>query len=368
MNVVHSGESYQIYGDEITTYDKLPCRTYDVVFSKFRGFYLVEHPDLEVKEDKIYGSSPEKVAKVMRTFDAFDRNCGVILSGAKGIGKSLFARLLAIEGMKKDLPLLLVSSYAPGIADFLADIDQECIVLFDEFEKTFSEKSDGDIKPQEELLSLFDGIDNGKKLFVITCNETHKLNSYLLNRPGRFHYHFTMTCPNSDEVVEYLTDKLKPEYHTTIPQVAKFASYVNVTYDVLRAIAFELNNGYSFNETLMDLNIKREDAPRYNISIELTNGEIIRETERIDVFSGSEHKMWLYPKGKGNMRITYKDSDFHMSEDGRSLVIDSDKVDIYIDEDYFEKDEELEAYTKAHQIHSMTATKVVETYMKYIDV
>ena len=368
MNVVHSGDAYQIYGDSITTYNKIPCGTYDVTFCKFKGFYLVKHTDLEVREDKIYGSSPRKVEKVMKTFDAFDRNCGVILSGAKGVGKSLFARLLAIEGIKKGLPLLIVSSYIPGIADFLSSIEQECIVLFDEFEKTFSEKQDGDVKPQEELLSLFDGIDNGKKLFVITCNETHKLNSYLLNRPGRFHYHFTMTCPDADEVSEYLKDKLDPEYHNTIPQVVKFTSYVTLTYDVLRAIAFELNNGYSFNETLMDLNIKREDAPRYNLEIEFVNGEIIRETERIDVFSGKENRLWLYPKGKGSVRITYKDNDFHMSDNARVLSIDVDKVDIYINADYFDKDEELEAYTNAHQIKSITATKVVETYAKYIDV
>lgn len=368
MNVVHSGNSYQIYGDAITTYGQLPCGTYDVIFSKFKGFYLVKHSDLEVKESKVYGNSPHKVEKVMKTFEAFDRNCGVILSGVKGIGKSLFARLLAIEGIKKGLPLLIVSSYIPGIADFLSSIDQECIVLFDEFEKTFSDKADGDIKPQEELLSLFDGIDNGKKLFVITCNETYKLNSYMLNRPGRFHYHFVMTCPTVDEVIEYLRDKLNPEYHNLIPQVAKFASYVDVTYDVLRAIAFELNNGYSFNETLMDLNIKRENPPRYTIRFEFVNGEIIKEEHSIDVFSGKEHSDWLYPKPKGCIKVTYKDSDFHTSDNNQVLVMEPDKVDMYIDSEYFDKEEELEAYTKAHQLKSVTAVKIIETYAKYLDV
>ena len=45
------------------------------------------------------------------------------------------------------------------------------------------------------MLSLFDGLDNGKKLFVITCNEVERLNAYLLNRPGRFHYHFVDCSP-----------------------------------------------------------------------------------------------------------------------------------------------------------------------------
>ena len=61
------------------------------------------------------------------------------------------------------------------------------IILFDEFDKTFSGKhGGGNEKAQTELLSLFDGIAMGKKLFVITCNHLTGLNDYLVNRPGVF--------------------------------------------------------------------------------------------------------------------------------------------------------------------------------------
>lgn len=200
MNVVHSGDTYQIYGDALKTYEKLPIGTYEVNFSKFTGFYLSSHTDLSVSEDKIYGSTPAKVEKVLRGFRSVDRNFGVILSGRKGIGKSLFARQLATKAKEENLPLVIVSSYVPGIANFLSSIEQEIIVLFDEFEKTFADR-DG-CSPQEEMLSLFDGIDGGKKLFVVTCNEVNKLNSYLLNRPGRFHYHFILGNPTPDEIRE----------------------------------------------------------------------------------------------------------------------------------------------------------------------
>jgi len=81
MNVVHSGNTFQIYGDALKTYDKLPAGTYEVGFNKFSGFFLVAHSDLEVNEEKVYGCSEQKVQKVLKSFSKVERNFGVILSG-----------------------------------------------------------------------------------------------------------------------------------------------------------------------------------------------------------------------------------------------------------------------------------------------
>lgn len=71
--------------------------------------------------------------------------------------------------------MIIVDCPIPGISNFLSSIEQEVVIIFDEFEKTFARNDDGD--PQVELLSLFDGVDDGKKLFVITCNDTKRLTS-----------------------------------------------------------------------------------------------------------------------------------------------------------------------------------------------
>ena len=84
MNVVHSGSNYQIYGESLKTYSELPLGTYEVNFHKMMGFFLTSHADLVVNEEKIYGSSPAKVEKVLKSFANVDRNFGVILSGKKG--------------------------------------------------------------------------------------------------------------------------------------------------------------------------------------------------------------------------------------------------------------------------------------------
>ena len=92
------------------------------------------------------------------------------------------------------MPVIIVDTYIPGLANFIEEIEQEVMVMFDEFDKTFGgvNKSDGMADPQTELLTLFDGLAQGKKLYVITCNNLNTLSDYLVNRPGRFHYHFRL--------------------------------------------------------------------------------------------------------------------------------------------------------------------------------
>ena len=372
MNVVHSGSTYQIYGDALKTYDKLPLGTYEICFHKMMGFYLTSHADLVVNE-KIYGNSPAKVEKVLKGFTKVDRNFGVILSGRKGIGKSLFARQLAIRAKDYNLPLIIVPCYYPGIADFISSIEQEVIVFFDEFEKTFADQEH--ISPQEEMLSLFDGVDNGKKLFIVTCNEVHKLNSYLINRPGRLHYHFTLGNPNPDEIKEYMTDKLDPAYHDIIKKLISFSLNVDLTYDILRAIAFEINSGYSFEETLMDLNISKEGTPKYNITVQFADGQIRTvSSERINTYSTERRYLWFSAKnGRSgdSIRLAFNPSDIVIDMDHAEMTLDPNLVERYVDEDYFdfEKPEEKARYDYLNEvaITKITFSRVVEDFAyKYL--
>ena len=79
----------------------------------------------------------ERIEKVLRSYAETDGNLGVILSGAKGIGKSLFAKLITARAVTDGLPVIMVNQYEPGLPQFLASIEQRCLVLFDEFDKNF---------------------------------------------------------------------------------------------------------------------------------------------------------------------------------------------------------------------------------------
>ena len=169
MKIVASGTTYQIYDNGIKTFDALPAQAYSINFSSQTGFSLSEYGEIKINE-KTYGVHNDKVRKMINSFERSERSLGVILSGAKGIGKSLFGKILSIEGIKRGFPLIIVDQYLPGIANFINSIDQEVYVLFDEFDKTFcgqESKQDSYEDPQTEMLTLFDGVSQGKDFIII---------------------------------------------------------------------------------------------------------------------------------------------------------------------------------------------------------
>lgn len=298
MHIVESGKRYRIFNNAITTYDQLPPKTYRVDYDpETRIFSLLEAHDFEIPETKIYGQHLDKVKKVLNSMDKMNRNLGVILSGDKGIGKSLFSKCLGLKARKKGIPVILVNEYHEGIANFLEEIEQTVMILFDEYDKTFDEKKHN---CQAEMLSLFDGVSAGKKLFVITCNEIQSLSQYLINRPGRFHYHFRFLYPTADEIRAYMEDKLDKQYYDEIENVIAFSVRMNLNYDCLRSIAFELNNGLKFQEAINDLNIIR--ISQYK------NIKIIVEFENQATLSGKIKEWQLYDNTITDMSIYLPDN------------------------------------------------------------
>lgn len=368
MRVISSGNTYEIFDDTLKTYEKLPTQSYVVRFSKFKGFYLEKYVDIEIKEDKIYGVHTEKANKVLNVFDKFNRNLGVILSGDKGIGKSLFAKLLSVEALKKDIPLIVVDKFIPGIASYIESIDQEVMILFDEFDKTFGEVSagDGEASPQTNLLSLFDGVSGGKKLFVITCNELDKLNNYLINRPGRFHYHFRFDYPTSAEITEYLMDKLNEEYYGEIEGIIAFSRKVNLNYDCLRAIAFEVNAGISFKDAISDLNIVNLNCyTRYNVALHYKNGLTAQYKGCcLDMFGDYIENLWLEDKaGNSFVRVEFCVSDAEFDINKGVYYIDVDNLKIVYSTDSC--DEEIVECAKQTEVDYLSLSKCPSKKIHY---
>ena len=337
MNVVNSGSRFQIYGEDVATFKALPPITYEVEFSQNSGFFLTMHPNLELHEEKIYGNHTRRLEKVFRTFKVFERNFGLILSGVKGSGKSLFARGLAEKAMKNGYPVILVKQAIPGIASFLSSIEQEAVIIFDEFDKTFAETED--YNPQIELLSMFDGLDCGKKMFVITCNNVGNLNEFLINRPGRFHYHFVIGVPSVEEVQEYLEDKLLPEYHDSIFKIVKLSLFSDVTYDSLRAFVFELNNGNSFSETLEDLNLDLGENT-YDITVYFDNGSKAHAYGTdVNIFEPNRVGRWYdWDTGKDSIFIQFDTEDIEVKDN--KLYIPGNKAAIRSRDNSWDDDEE----------------------------
>lgn len=351
MRIIQSGGIYEIYGDGIKTREQLPAQNYVVRFQEQKGFYLEEYPSVQITESKIYGKHLSKVAKVLSSFKIYKRNLGVILSGDKGIGKSLCAKILAAETVRMGYPVIFVDTFYPGIASYIEKIDQECMVMFDEFDKTFGgvRSKEGFADPQAGLLTLFDGISPGKKLFVITCNSLRTLNDYLVNRPGRFHYHFRFEYPNAEEIKEYLQDKLDEAYWGEIDKVILFAKKVDLNYDCLRSIAFELNLGLSFSEAIKDLNILNLSEETYTMFLHFTDGSYFSKKIDLDMFSNEEAEYTFYNRNQNgyiHYDITFNPAFGVYDAERKGVVINAKDCSILLNEDYTDKERMEEAKSK----------------------
>lgn len=350
MKIVNTGRQYIIYDDSLKTYDKLPAQPYRLCFSKMGGFYYEAQKDFDIKEEKIYGVHNAKVDKVMSGFKSVERNFGVILSGAKGIGKSLFAKLLCNKAVEEGYPVIIVDTAYPNIPAVLEDLDQECVVLFDEFEKTFTDKDGENSVSQDSLLSMFDGITNSKKLFVVTCNNIHQISDYLINRPGRFHYHFRFDYPSAEEVEEYLQDKLNSNYWSEISKVQGFAAKVNINYDCLRAIAFELNTGLSFEDAIQDLNIININKELYTLTLVFDNGMRCVREYRMDVFNPENVRISFEDdKGRNIFNTRFSTGNFKYDAATRHNVLAGNDIALTID-DYYDDCDDYEYYQKLRPV------------------
>lgn len=335
MKVIKIGTQYQIYKDSIETFDVIPPKAYTIRFAKMSGFYLEEHSDLRVQE-KVYGPHTAKAEKVLRSFKLMERNLGVILSGDKGIGKSMFGRLLSDMAVSCGYPVLIADTYYPGIDDYLESIQQEVVVFFDEFDKTVAclKAGENEADAQSKLLSLFDGLSMGKKLFVITCNDIRRLSDYLVNRPGRFHYHFRFNYPDKSEIEIYLKDHLSEEYYGEINEVVAFAGKVNLNYDCLRAIAFELNLGTPFKEAIKDLNILDVGEITYSLILHMKDGSRLSCPRcGLQMFSDGLESEWLADSAHVDVaRIEFRPSDAVYDARTGSYNLESGMFKLIVDE------------------------------------
>lgn len=287
MRAVQSGNQYHIYDNSVSLFDNLPPQVYQIDFNPKTGYSLGLLPDITINE-KIYGVHAEKVKKVLASYANFTRSLGVILSGDKGIGKSLFSKMLCQKAISLGYPVLICNGFTPGLAQFIESMDQELVVLFDEFDKTF--KAEEDKNEQVSMLSLFDGVSTQKKLFCITCNNVRRLNNFLVNRPGRFHYHFRFEYPTREEIYEYMVDHIPEEKWNEISKICDFAEKVRLNFDCLRAIAFELQSASTFEEAISDLNILRntDNESKYHCYLCFDDGTKMTINYRLDMFDPDE--------------------------------------------------------------------------------
>lgn len=268
MNYAYDGERLGLISKSTKIFPQVPPGTYTFGFSQDTGIFIVSCDDVPTVTNKVYGDTTRRVEKAWRAFKRRERNTGVLLSGEAGMGKSMFIKLICAKAKEEGYPIFLVKDDVPGLTQMLSKITTECVIVLDEFEKNFRdtcEHEDNDVHSQDGFLSLMDGMDDGKKLFIAAVNETYNISRYMLNRPGRFLYHYTFGFCEQKDIVDYLEDSLDDKSKVDMLSTALLGHHVN--YDALAAIVGEINAGEPLDETLDDLNLEKEDQMEYDMSI-----------------------------------------------------------------------------------------------------
>jgi hypothetical protein len=244
--------------------ETLPPGYYTVAFDSAKELFYLKTSESFTIPDKIYGNGTKFADKLIDTYLARGKNTGAMLVGDKGSGKTLVAKYACARLVNEyGMPVISVTTGYSGqeFLDFMQQITQPCVVLFDEFEKNYKggnsvHKSEANnLAPQNSLLTLFDGVLEANKLFIVTANDLMGIDSHLINRPSRFYYFKEYNGVEPDAVVEYCTDRGMSSDHIKVMLVLADV-YPQINFDTVCVICEEsIRYGLSPSECVVDLNV-----------------------------------------------------------------------------------------------------------------
>jgi hypothetical protein len=176
----------------------------------------------------------------------------------------------------------------------MQSLSQPTIVIFDEFEKVYSEEA------QEDILTMLDGVFPSKKLFLFTCNNKWKVNQHMRNRPGRVFYYLEYSGLDAKFIREYCEDNLKnKENIDSVVVLSHMFDHFN--FDMLASIVEEMNR-YNENahQAISMLNARPEFSAKQTFTATLTVGNSKR---RLD-----DEKLSMNPITQPAFSVLYYDA------------------------------------------------------------
>ena len=236
MSNIHWLKTNNIFkkvNEDFSTINKLPLGVYNVGLT-MEGWYLEKYADEFTFGYKIYGLETEFCEHVIKTFENTTGNLGIMLTGTKGTGKTVTAKLLA-NAFK--LPVIIVKDMGgnnQGMIEYFSSFNFDSILFFDEFEKNFSEKD-------STILQIMDGVYNigYRKIFLLTTNQM-TVNENLVGRPSRIRYVKKFDNLDLKTVKEYLDDNLKVK--EAYQDLLNYIDTLSIsTIDILKSIVNEVN-------------------------------------------------------------------------------------------------------------------------------
>lgn len=259
MSVTFISSGQKVYVEsspEGTRNVKLKPAIYTLECSREEGLHLLDIQDKYSLPKKVYGKHEEAVKRVIHTHLSKKGNTGILLTGLKGTGKSLFVKFLSNQMLKQGYPIIQVNKAYSGedLFNFVENLG-DCVILFDEFGKNYSPYNSSGTPSQSSLLSMLDGLSNSKRLHLFTENSQDDITQYMINRPGRVHYHFKYNRLSNDIIKEFCEDSEVPK-EVTEELLALVSKIKVLSFDVVKCLIDEWKlYGGALEDLIHTLNI-----------------------------------------------------------------------------------------------------------------
>jgi DNA polymerase III delta prime subunit len=294
---LRSGINWRVTTKEsMDLHEQLPVGNYTVEQDEYGNFFLKQIESFEIP-DKLYGNIVKYTNRIINSFWDRPFQTGVLLNGEKGSGKTLLAKNISVELAKQNVPTIVINRdwVGDGFFKLLQDIEQPCIVMFDEFEKVYK------LEQQEHILTLLDGVFASKKLYILTVNDKWRIDQHMRNRPGRIFYMIDFKGLSREFIREYAQDKLINQDY--IEQLCNITSvFSDFNFDMLKALVEEMNR---YNESpvealeMLNIKVEHDNSAKYRITL-YKNGKIVPDNKLdTDIFVGnplnnSAIEIWHY--------------------------------------------------------------------------
>lgn len=314
-----SADTYRLHNfDHGTLVETLPAGYYTVAFDTVREQFYLKTSEPFTIPAKIYGNGTKFADKLIHTYLTRGKNTGAMLVGDKGSGKTLVAKYACDRLVNEyGLPVISVTTGYSGqeFLDFMQQITQPCVVLFDEFEKNYKggnsvhRTENTRLPSQDSLLTLFDGVLESNKLFIVTANDLMCIDAHLINRPSRFYYFKEYRGVEIEAVTDYCRDKGMNDADLKTMLVLAHV-YPQINFDTVCVICEEsLRYGTSPSEVVADLNVLKskyfgeKSDVTYDITfkkLDDTPYEYTNVSSSNPVLTGGRYLIYLHNKQDAN--------------------------------------------------------------------
>ena len=146
--------------------------------------------------------------------------------------------------------------------------------------------------------------------------------------------------------VEELIKAVDADLADEIEKVVAFSHKVDLNYDCLRSIAFELSIGNSFEVAIADLNIMNIQREEYNLVVMFADGTRSRmlKNYRMDLFDDEEFRIDFRDEDGFEFRVALNPTDaVYKYELGGNVVFGKDIDTVHWFDEWYDDDEEAMA-------------------------